>query len=229
MFESTGKGGYKQNFISDMLDCGALKFGEFITKSGRLSPYFINTGAFNTGRLICLLGGYYAACIIENTKKGNIPENIDILFGPAYKGIPLAAVTASVLFTKYEMEVGFAFNRKEQKDHGEGGSIVGKTPQDGDNILILDDVITAGTAARELIPAIRSAADVNIRGMIVSVDRMEKGQGEHTAVSELRKDLGIEIFPIITIMDIIPQVDEIHKIAMKEYMDKYCTGFTDDQ
>jgi len=221
MFESIDTGDYKKDFVKEMIDCGALSFGEFITKSGRISPYFINTGAFNTGKLINRLGWYYAACIAENIKNGNISEKIDILFGPAYKGIPLAAVTAASLYTYYGLDIGFAFNRKEQKDHGEGGAIVGQKPEDGDNILILDDVITAGTAARELLPVIRAAASVNIAGMIVSVDRMEKGLGELTAVEELQKDLEIRIFPVVTILDIIPHIDEQNRKKISEYMSKY--------
>jgi len=215
---------YKSDFIDDMLSCGALRFGDFTTKSGRRSPYFINTGAFDTGRLIGRLGSYYAACIMDNIKEGNIPPRIDVLFGPAYKGIPLAAVTAAALYSGFGIEAGFAFNRKEVKDHGEGGGIVGRHPSDGDNIIILDDVITAGTAAREIIPVIRQSADVNITGMIISVDRMERGTAGLSAVEELRRALSIYISPIITVMDILGRAEPEDRRAIESYLAEYSPG-----
>ena len=216
------KNNYKTLFIADMIEAGALKFGDFITKSGRPSPYFINTGEFNTGSRIGRLGQFYAACIADNMERGKIPKDISLLFGPAYKGIPLALAAAAALADRHGIDPGYCFNRKEAKDHGEGGSLVGRRPQDGDKVLILDDVITAGTAIRETLPLIAAAAQVKVAGMIISVDRMEKGQGVGTAVEEVRQDLGVEVFPIITVKDILTEVEDVHKTRIQEYMAKYC-------
>jgi orotate phosphoribosyltransferase len=213
---------YKQQFIREMMECGALKFGDFTTKSGRQSPYFINTGAFNTGSRIDRLSACYAACIVEQMESGKLPKDLDVLFGPAYKGIPLAATVAVALSRTYGIDLGYVFNRKEAKDHGEGGALVGKKLADGDRVLILDDVITAGTAIRETMPVVRAAADVSIVGLVISVDRMERGQGENTAVEEVRRDLSIDVFPLVTIKDILTEVEDVHKVAIQNYMARYC-------
>ncbi|MDR0817500.1 MAG: orotate phosphoribosyltransferase [Clostridiales Family XIII bacterium] len=226
---------YKSDFTKFLLDAGALRFGDFTLKSGRKSPYFINTGAFDTGAKMDRLGGYYAACIMDYIGEGLIPEDIGTVFGPAYKGIPLAVATASALAREYNVDTGYTFNRKEAKDHGEGGSFVGRPVNDGDRIVIVDDVITAGTAVREIVPVLRAAAKVEISGLIISVDRMEKGPGgELTAVREAERELGIRVLSIITVKEILKEASDIKdasgapyinaglKKRMEDYMAEYC-------
>lgn len=204
---------YKESFIKFMVECGVLTFGDFTLKSGRKAPYFINTGNYNTGKQLAKLGEFYAECIKEN--------NIDVetLFGPAYKGIPLAVACASALYNKYDTEVNYCFDRKEAKDHGEGGVIVGKKLTDGEKVVIIEDVITAGTAIRQVLPVLKAAADVNITGMVISVDRMEKGQGKYSAVQEVYNEFGIKIYPIVTVNDIIDAIRN-GVVEGKEYLDK---------
>jgi len=204
---------YKESFIKFMVECGVLTFGDFTLKSGRKAPYFINTGNYNTGKQLAKLGEFYAECIKEN--------NIDVetLFGPAYKGIPLAVACASALYNKYDTEVNYCFDRKEAKDHGEGGVIVGKKLSDGEKVVIIEDVITAGTAIRQVLPVLKAAADVNVTGMVISVDRMEKGQGEYSAVQEVYNEFGIKIYPIVTVNDIIDAIRN-GVVEGKEYLDK---------
>ncbi len=204
---------YKESFIKFMVECGVLTFGDFTLKSGRKAPYFINTGNYNTGKQLAKLGEFYAECIKEN--------NIDVetLFGPAYKGIPLAVACASALYNKYDTEVNYCFDRKEAKDHGEGGVIVGKKLTDGEKVVIIEDVITAGTAIRQVLPILKNAADVDITGMVISVDRMEKGQGEYSAVQEVYNEFGIKIYPIVTVNDIIDAIRN-GVVEGKEYLDK---------
>lgn len=204
---------YKKEFIRFMADCGVLKFGDFVTKSGRNTPYFINTGEYKTGEQLAKLGGFYAQCIKEN----NIP--VETLFGPAYKGIPLSVACAIALSNNYGINVNYCFDRKEAKDHGEGGVIVGKKLVDGEKVCIIEDVITAGTAIRQVLPVIKAAADVQITGMVISVDRMEKGQHELSAVQEVYNDFGIKVYPIVTIMDIIEAIKD-GTVAGAEYLDK---------
>lgn len=204
---------YKNDFIKFMKECGVLTFGDFTLKSGRKAPYFVNTGNYKTGMQLAKLGEYYAECIKEN----NI--NADTLFGPAYKGIPLAVSCSIALFNKYNLELNYCFDRKETKDHGEGGLIVGKQLKDGEKVIIIEDVITAGTAIRQVVPILKNAANVDIVAMIISVDRMEKGSGELSAVQEVKKEFGIEVYPIITINDIINAIKN-DVIEGKEYLDK---------
>ena len=163
---------YQEEFITFMVRSGVLTFGDFTTKSGRKTPYFVNTGNYKTGAQAAKLGDYYAACIQEH-----MPEGITALFGPAYKGIPLAVSAAASLYRNYGRDLPYCFNRKEAKDHGEGGSMVGYKPQDGDDIAIVEDVVTAGTAVRESIELFKHVADVNIKALFVSVDRMERAPG----------------------------------------------------
>lgn len=205
--------GYKQEFIGFMVECGVLTFGDFTLKSGRKAPYFVNTGNYRTGAQLARLGEFYAKCIIEN----NIET--ETLFGPAYKGIPLAVSCACSLWNDHQKEVNYCFDRKEAKDHGEGGVIVGKKLTDGEKVVIIEDVITAGTAIRQVIPVLKEAADVNITGMVISVDRMEKGQGELSAVQEVKRDFGITVYPIVTIEDIIDAIKD-GVIPGKNYLDK---------
>ncbi len=196
-----------------MAESGVLTFGDFVTKSGRNTPYFINTGNYKTGEQLAKLGGFYAQCIEEN----GIPA--DTLFGPAYKGIPLSVACAIALSERYGRNVNYCFDRKEAKDHGEGGVIVGKKLVDGEKVCIIEDVITAGTAIRQVLPVIKAAADVQITGMVISVDRMEKGQHGISAVQEVKKDFGIDVYPIVTILDIIDAIRD-GEIAGAEYLDQ---------
>ena len=204
---------YKNDFIKFMTECGVLTFGDFTLKSGRKAPYFVNTGNYKTGKQLAKLGEFYAECIKENG------INADTLFGPAYKGIPLAVSCSVALFNKYGMDVNYCFDRKEAKDHGEGGVIVGKQLTDGEQVVIIEDVITAGTAIRQVIPVLKSNADVNITGMVISVDRMEKGKGELSAVQEVKEEFGINVYSIVTINDIIQAIKD-GVIEGKEYLDK---------
>jgi len=193
---------YKEEFVEFMLSAGALTFGDFTTKSGRKTSYFINTGSYKTGSQIEKLGNFYAKCIYENMEAGNIPKDINCLFGPAYKGIPLVITTSIALNQKYKIDVNYCFNRKEVKDHGEGGSMVGYKLQDGDKVLMIEDVITAGTAVRECLPVLQAAAAVKVEALIISVDRMEKGTGELTATEEIYEEFGIKTFSIVSVEDL---------------------------
>ena len=190
---------YKREFIELALELGVLRFGEFTLKSGRVSPYFFNAGLFNTGYAAARLGRYYAAAIADSAVK------FDMLFGPAYKGIPLAALTAAALAEHQGIDVPWSFNRKEVKDHGEGGNIVG-APLSG-RILIVDDVITAGTAVREAYQVISSAA-ADVAGLVISLDRQERGQGSMSAVQELQQTLGIPVVSIIRLNDLIDTLED---------------------
>lgn len=213
----------KKEFIEFMMDSDVLRFGDFVTKSGRNTPYFVNTGNFKTGRQIATLGKFYAALIKENC--GN---NFDCMFGPAYKGIPLAASAAAALYTDYGIDKPYFFNRKEKKDHGEGGSLVGYKPQDGEKVIIIEDVITAGTAVRETMPILKNAAKVEVNDMFISVNRCEVGQNpDKTTIMEVMEDFGINVHAIITVKDIYEYLqkngvynDILPK--MKDYMDRYC-------
>ena len=219
---------YKAEFIEFMVRSGVLTFGDFVTKSGRKTPYFVNTGRYKTGMQITKLGDYYAACI-----KNSAAEPFDALYGPAYKGIPLSVTTASALYRNYNMDVPYCFNRKEAKDHGEGGSLIGYAPKDGDKIAIIEDVITAGTSVRESVPLLKSIADVEITSVIISVDRMERGQGGKTTIEEIKDEFGINTYPIVNTLDIINHlhnrkvdgkivIDDEMRGKMEAYMRMYC-------
>ncbi len=208
---------YQQEFISFMMDCGVLTFGDFTTKSGRKTPYFVNTGNYKTGAQAARLGDCYAACIQQN-----MPDGIDCLFGPAYKGIPLAVSAAASLFRNYGRDLPYCFNRKEAKDHGEGGSLVGYKPQDGDRIAIIEDVVTAGTAVRESIELFKQVGGVKIEALFVSVDRMERGTRDCSTLDELRQDYGIQVYPIVTVRQIIEALDDPEqKARMEAYLARY--------
>ena len=189
---------YQEEFIHFMVRSGVLTFGDFVTKSGRKTPYFVNTGNYKTGAQAARLGEYYAACIQEH-----MPQGVDALFGPAYKGIPLAVAAASALYRDHGRDLPYCFNRKEAKDHGEGGSMVGYKPQAGDSVAIIEDVVTAGTAVRESIELFQQVAPVEIKALFVSVDRMERGTRDCSTLDELRQDYGIQVFPIVTIRDVM--------------------------
>ena len=209
--------GYRKEFIDFMMSAGVLTFGDFTTKSGRKTPYFINTGNYKTGEQISILGDYYARCIQDSG------EQFDALFGPAYKGIPLVAAVASSLYRNHGRDVRYCFNRKEKKDHGEGGGIVGYQPQSGDTLAIVEDVVTAGTAVRETLALLKQIGQIRVSALFVSVDRMEKGTGELSALDELRESLGIRVYPIITVRDIIaamPAGDD-RAAKMEAYLAQY--------
>jgi len=197
--------GSKKEFIDFMADAGVLTFGDFTTKSGRKTPYFVNTGNYKTGMHISALGDYYAELVVASG------EQFDALYGPAYKGITLAAATASSLYRNHTIDIPYFFNRKEVKDHGEGGSLIGYKPKDGDRIIIIEDVVTAGTSVRESLQLLKATADVTITALFVSVDRMERGTGKLTTLDQLNKEHGINVYSIINARDIIasfPQGDE---------------------
>jgi len=218
---------YKEEFIETMVCSKVLTFGEFILKSGRKSPYFINTGLFRTGAQIAKLGEYYAACYMANVKGG-----ADALYGPAYKGIPLVVSAAAALYLRYQIDIPYCFNRKESKDHGEGGLIIGYRPMDKDRIVMIDDVTTAGTAMRENLPIIQNEAKAKVIALIISVDRMEKGTGQLSAVQQIKNDFGIEVYPIVTVREIIDYlygrkigdkviIDDLIKEKMELYLLEY--------
>lgn len=218
---------YKREFLTFMVRSGVLTFGEFTLKSGRTAPYFINTGNYRTGSQAARLGEFYAARMLDS----DIGE-VNALFGPAYKGIPLSVAMAIALANKHGRDVNYCFNRKEAKDHGEGGSVVGYQLRDGDRVVIVEDVITAGTAIRETLPLLASAAKVTVAGLIVSVDRMERGLGEKSALQEVYEQYGVKGYPIVTAQDIleglyhveidgrIPLNDEMRN-RMLAYLEQY--------
>ena len=218
---------YKEEFITFMVRSGVLTFGDFTTKSGRKTPYFINTGNYKTGAQAAQLGDYYAACMQEH-----MGSDVTALFGPAYKGIPLVVAASSSLYRNYDRDMPYCFNRKEVKDHGEGGSMVGYKPQDGDVIAIVEDVVTAGTAVRESIELFKHVADVKMAYLFVSVDRMERGTKECSTLDELREDYGITVCPIVTVREIISflhngpidgeiYIDDEMKAKMEAYLEQY--------
>ena len=191
--------GYKREFIELALELGVLRFGEFTLKSGRVSPYFFNAGLFNTGYAAAKLGRFYAAAIAASNIR------FDMLFGPAYKGIPLAALAAASLAEQHDIDVPYSFNRKEAKAHGEGGSIVGAPLSGG--VLVVDDVITAGTAVREAHRMI-SAAGAKVAGLIISLDRQERGRGPYSAVQEIKQSLDIPVISIVQLDDLTDILEE---------------------
>lgn len=221
-------------FTEFLLESNALKFGDFTLKSGRQSPYFINAGAFNDGRKIATLGAFYAEKIAEEIKAGHLPHDIDTVFGPAYKGIPLAVSTAIALTSGHGMQVGYTFDRKEKKDHGDGGMMVGTQLADGMKVLLVDDVMTAGTAVREVIPKLKAEADVDIVGLVLSVDRMEKTKdSDLSAVAAVEKEFGFPVLAIANVREIFeagrnivtsdgqPYVTDAIKSAADDYLERY--------
>lgn len=205
---------YKQRFIKFMVENGVLTFGEFTLKSGRKAPYFINTGNYKTGAQLARLGEYYAECIIDNNIEG------ETLVGPAYKGIPLAVTTAVALWDKHHKDMCYCFDRKEVKDHGEGGLFVGKQLKDGEKVILVEDVMTSGKALREMLPKLAQAAKVEVAGMVISVDRQEKAlNSDLSAVQEAYKEFGIKVYSIVTMQDIISAIEE-GIIEGREYLDK---------
>lgn len=188
---------YKKDFIEFMVDSDVLTFGDFTTKSGRKTPFFINAGNYKTGRQLRLLGDYYAKAI-----KDYFGTDFQILFGPAYKGIPLSVATSISLATSYGANVSFCANRKEVKDHGDTGILLGSELQDGDKVLIIEDVTTAGTSIYETVPILKAQADVSVIGLIISVDRMEKGKGDLPALVELEEAFNFDTCAIVTMEEV---------------------------
>ena len=208
---------YQRAFFDFVIDCGALRFGEFTLKSGRASPYFFNAGLFNTGARLAQLGRYYAQAIAH----AGVP--LDVLFGPAYKGIPLAAATAIALATEFNRDIPFAFNRKEVKDHGEGGQLIGAALT-GD-VLVVDDVISAGLSVGESVDIIRRA-NARASGVVVALDRQERGQGAQSALQEVESRYGLRAFAIAGVTDLLeylrasPGLTQ-HVAAIEEYRARY--------
>ena len=189
---------YKKEFIEFMIDCEVLKFGDFVTKSGRNTPFFVNTGFYRTGAQLRKLGEYYAKAI--HAKFGT---DFDVLFGPAYKGIPLTVGTSMALSEMYGADIRYCSNRKEVKDHGDKGILLGSPIQDGDRVVIIEDVTTAGTSIQETLPIIQAQGKVNVLGLVVSVDRMERGQGTKSALAEIQENYGLQTTAIVTMAEVI--------------------------
>ena len=218
---------YKKDFIEFMVESNVLTFGDFVTKSGRKTPFFVNTGNYKTGKQLKRLGEFYAKAIKEN-----FPDDYNIVFGPAYKGIPLSVTTTIALSDMYDIDVNYCSNRKEVKDHGDTGILLGSKINDGDKILIVEDVTTAGTSIYETMPILKSQGNVDVTGLIISVDRMERGKGEKSALSQIREEFGFKTCAIVTMAEVIEYLynkeingkviidDEINK-RIDEYYAQY--------
>lgn len=219
---------YKQEFIEFMVDCQVLKFGEFTLKSGRKSPFFMNAGAYVTGAQLKKLGEYYAKAIHDN-----YGDDFDVLFGPAYKGIPLSVATTIAYSELYGKEIRYCSNRKEVKDHGDVGILLGSKLKDGDRVVIIEDVTTSGKSIEETFPILKSQADVEIKGLMVSLNRMEKGLGgKISALAEIKEKYGFDANAIVTMEDVITHlynkpykgqvyIDDTLKAAIDKYYETY--------
>lgn len=218
---------YKKEFIEFMVDCGVLKFGEFTLKSGRKSPFFMNAGLYVTGSQLEKLGEYYAKAIHDN-----YGTDFDVLFGPAYKGIPIGVATAIAFHKLYGKEIRYCSNRKEIKDHGDTGILLGSPIKDGDKIVIIEDVTTSGKSIEETFPIIMEQGDVEILGLMVSLNRMEKGKGEKSALAEIKEKYGFDANAIVSMADVIEclynkecngkvVIDDQIKSAIDAYYEQY--------
>lgn len=218
---------YKEEFIEFMVESNVLKFGDFVTKSGRNTPFFINTGNYTTGEQLKKLGEFYAQAIHKH-----FGMDIDVLFGPAYKGIPLTVTTAISLNDLYDLNVEYCSNRKEIKDHGEGGILLGGSLKDNTKVVIVEDVMTAGTSIYETAPILKAQGNVDIKGLIISVDRMEKGKSDKSAQVEIKEHFGITTYAIVTMAEVVEylynrevngkvHIDDKMKNAIKAYYEKY--------
>lgn len=218
---------YKSEFIDFMVESDVLKFGDFTLKSGRKSPFFMNAGAYVTGSQLKRLGEYYAKAI-----HANYGDDFDVLFGPAYKGIPLTVATTMSIAEMYDEDIKYCSNRKEVKDHGDKGILLGSPIEDGDKVVIIEDVTTAGTSIQETLPIIKAQGDVDVMGLVVSVDRMERGQGEKSALTEIEENYGIKTTAIVTMAEVVEHlynkeykgrviIDDTLKAAIDAYYDKY--------
>lgn len=218
---------YKQEFIEFMVDCNVLKFGDFVTKSGRKTPFFVNTGFYRTGSQLVKLGEYYAKAI-----KDKYGLEFDVLFGPAYKGIPLSVAATMGISSLYGTDIKYCSNRKEVKDHGDKGILLGSPISDGDKVIIIEDVTTAGTSIKETLPIIKAQGNVEVVGLVVSVDRMERGQGEKSALDEIKETYGIETTAIVTMQEVVEHlynkeyngkivIDDALKAEIDKYYEQY--------
>lgn len=218
---------YKKEFIEFMVDCRVLKFGDFTTKSGRKTPFFVNTGFYRTGAQLRRLGSYYAEAI-----KNAFGLDFDVLFGPAYKGIPLSVAATIAISEKYGADIRYCSNRKEVKDHGDKGILLGSPIENGDKIVIIEDVTTAGTSIGETLPIIKAQGDVDPIGLVVSVDRMERGQGEKSALAEIEEKYGLKTTAIVTMAEVVEHlynkeyngkviIDDTLKAAIDAYYEQY--------
>lgn len=218
---------YKKEFIEFMIDCEVLKFGDFVTKSGRNTPFFVNTGFYRTGAQLRKLGEYYARAI-----EGKFGFDFDVLFGPAYKGIPLTVATTMAISQFYDKDIKYCSNRKEVKDHGDKGILLGSPIADGDKVVIIEDVTTAGTSIQETLPIIKAQGDVTVAGLVVSVDRMERGQGEKSALAEIEEKYGLKTTAIVTMAEVVEHlhnkpykgkiiIDDTLKAAIDTYYKQY--------
>lgn len=218
---------YKKEFIEFMVDCGVLKFGDFITKSGRKTPFFVNTGFYRTGAQLRSLGEYYATAI-----RNTFGTDFDVLFGPAYKGIPLSVSASMAMSVLFDADIKYCSNRKEVKDHGDTGILLGSPIQDGDRVVIIEDVTTAGTSIEETLPIIKAQGAVDVVGLVVSVDRMERGQGTKSALAEIKEKYGLETTAIVTMAEVIEHlhnkeykgkiiIDDTLKAAIDRYYEQY--------
>jgi len=204
---------YKAEFIEFLVGAGVLTFGEFVTKSGRQTPYFINTGNYRTGGQLAKLGEFYAQALSQHWGDG-----FDNLYGPAYKGIPLAVTAGVALSEKMGHEVTVTYNRKEAKDHGEKGALIGHQYDGSERVVIIEDVITAGTSVRESMAILQANGEPKVVGVIVSVDRMERGKGELSAIEEVKKEFGLAVFSIVSAKEIMNYLHN-RKIGGKVYID----------
>jgi len=218
---------YKADFIDFLVQCGVLIFGDFVTKSGRNTPYFVNTGNYKKGEQLDKLGRFYARALLDN-----IGTDFNNLYGPAYKGIPLAVTASIALSREHKLDVSVTFNRKEVKDHGEGDGLIGHTYDGTEKVVIIEDVVTAGTSVRESMDILSKNSNPEVVALIVSVDRMERGTGELTAIDQIIKDFGFPTFPIVNVKEVIEHlhnrpvdgkihIDDDMKIKMEAYLEKY--------
>ena len=189
---------YKKDFIEFMIECGVLTFGDFVTKSGRKTPFFVNTGNYQTGSQLSRLGEFYAEAIKEN-----FGDDYDVLFGPAYKGIPLSVTTSIALSNTYDIDVRYCSNRKEVKDHGDVGILLGSDLNDGDKVVIIEDVTTSGKSIEETFPILKEQANVDVVGLMVSLNRQERGKSQQNALAEIREVYGIETGAIVTMEEVV--------------------------
>ena len=218
---------YKKEFIEFMIDCSVLRFGDFVTKSGRKTPFFVNTGFYRTGSQLRTLGSYYAQAI-----KDSFGLDFDVLFGPAYKGIPLTVAASSAIAEKFGRDIRYCSNRKEVKDHGDKGILLGSPLSDGDRVIIIEDVTTAGTSIKETMPILKAQGQGDVLGLVVSVDRMERGQGDKSALEEISEEYGMKTSAIVTMEEVVDHlynkpykgkiiIDDELKKAIDAYYDQY--------
>lgn len=218
---------YKKEFIEFMVDCNVLKFGDFVTKSGRKTPFFVNTGFYRTGAQLKKLGEYYAKAI-----ESKFGMDFDLLFGPAYKGIPLSVAATMAISDMYGKDIKYCANRKEVKDHGDKGILLGSPISDADRVIIIEDVTTAGTSIQETMPIIKEQGNVNVLGLVVSVDRMERGKGTKSALAEIEEKYGLQTTAIVTMEEVVEHlynkpykgqiiIDDTLKAAIDAYYEQY--------